>query len=143
MYKAAWKLVTKWLRNPTSGNFLHVSPDSSYVFSCVTNCFLSFFGYFPCFRWFFFLFPILGLTDTPALVASAIDDVSQSELLIVENEIKKSTQVKRTRHHQCPRKNQNRLEDMLWCMESKLPKNVSIKFIQSILFLEHPSRIQN
>ena len=32
--------------------------------------------------------------DTPALVASATDDVSQSELLIVENE-KKSTQVKK------------------------------------------------
>ena len=33
-------------------------------------------------------------TDTPAFVASATDDVSQSEMLIVENEIKKSTQVK-------------------------------------------------
>ena len=32
--------------------------------------------------------------DTPAFVASATDDVSQSEMLIVENEIKKSTQVK-------------------------------------------------
>ena len=32
--------------------------------------------------------------DTPAYVASVTDDVSQSELLIVENEIKKSTQVK-------------------------------------------------
>ena len=32
--------------------------------------------------------------DTPALAASATDDVSQSELLIVENE-KKSTQVKK------------------------------------------------
>ena len=34
--------------------------------------------------------------DTPALVASATDEVSQSELLIVENEIKKSTQVKKS-----------------------------------------------
>ena len=33
-------------------------------------------------------------TDIPAFVASATDDVSQSEMLIVENEIKKSTQVK-------------------------------------------------
>ena len=31
-------------------------------------------------------------TDAPALVASATDDVSQSELVMVENEIKKSTQ---------------------------------------------------
>ena len=35
--------------------------------------------------------------DTPALVAGATDDMSQSELLIVENEIKKSTQVKKSR----------------------------------------------
>ena len=35
--------------------------------------------------------------DTPALVASATDDVSQSELLIVENETKKLTQVKKNR----------------------------------------------
>ena len=45
--------------------------------------------------------------DTPALVASATDDVSQSKLLIVENEIRKSTQIKKL-HHQCPRKDQNR-----------------------------------
>ena len=45
--------------------------------------------------------------DTPALVASATDDVPQSELLIVENEVKKSTQVKNKLHHQCPRKDQN------------------------------------
>ena len=45
--------------------------------------------------------------DTPALVASATDDMSDSELLIVENKIKKSTQVKKN-HHQCPRKYQNR-----------------------------------
>ena len=35
--------------------------------------------------------------DTPALAASDIDDVSQSELLIVDNEIKKSTEVKKNR----------------------------------------------
>ena len=34
-------------------------------------------------------------TDAPALVASATDDVSQSELMMVENEIKKSTQVRK------------------------------------------------
>ena len=35
--------------------------------------------------------------DTLAYVASVTDDVSQSELLVVENEIKKSTQVKWTK----------------------------------------------
>ena len=34
-------------------------------------------------------------TDAPALVASATDDVSQSELMMIENEIKKSTQVRK------------------------------------------------
>ena len=34
-------------------------------------------------------------TDAPALVASATDDVSQSELMTVDNEIKKSTQVRK------------------------------------------------
>ena len=33
--------------------------------------------------------------NAPALVASATDDVSQSELMMVENEIKKSTQVRK------------------------------------------------
>ena len=47
-------------------------------------------------------------SDTPALVASATDDVSQSELLIVENEIKKIDSGKKTPHHQYPRKDQSR-----------------------------------
>ena len=34
-------------------------------------------------------------TDAPALAASATDDVSQSELMMVENEIKKSTQFRK------------------------------------------------
>ena len=34
-------------------------------------------------------------TDVPALVASATDDVSQSELMMVQNEIKKLTQVRK------------------------------------------------
>ena len=45
--------------------------------------------------------------DTPALVAKVTDNTSQSELLIVENEIKKLTQVKKG-YHQCPQKDQNR-----------------------------------
>ena len=46
-------------------------------------------------------------TDALALVASATDDVSQSELMMVENEIKKSTQV-RKHYNNCPRNNQKR-----------------------------------
>ena len=50
--------------------------------------------------------------DTSALVTSATDDVSQLELLIVENEKKKKKKKKSTKvkkpHHQCPRKDQNR-----------------------------------
>ena len=34
-------------------------------------------------------------TDAPALVASATDDVSQSELMVVENQMKKSAQVRK------------------------------------------------
>ena len=64
MYETAWKLVTKWLRNRPSDNFLPVSPIFPYVFSCFTYCFPSSFGYFTCFSWCFSLFPILGLTVT-------------------------------------------------------------------------------
>ena len=51
--KAAWKLATKWLRNPPSGYSLHVSLIPPYVSSCFTYCFPSFFGHFPCFSSFF------------------------------------------------------------------------------------------
>ena len=34
-------------------------------------------------------------TDAPAYVASATDDVSQSKLMMIENEIKKPTQVRK------------------------------------------------
>ena len=34
-------------------------------------------------------------TDAPALSGSATDDVSQSELIMVENEIKNSTEVRK------------------------------------------------
>ena len=36
-----------------------------------------------------------GRKETEALVASATEDVSQSELMMVENEIKNSTQVRK------------------------------------------------
>ena len=32
MYEAAWILVTKWLRNPGSGNSLRVSPPFPHTF---------------------------------------------------------------------------------------------------------------
>ena len=51
--------------------------------------------------------------DTPALVASAIDEVSPSELLIVENEIKKSTQIKKTASPMSQKRSKRRLEHML------------------------------
>ena len=62
MYQASWKLVTKWPRNPPSGNSLHVSSILPHVFTCFNFCFPSFFGYFPCLPWCFSLFFILGLT---------------------------------------------------------------------------------
>ena len=45
--------------------------------------------------------------DTPALVASAADDVSPSELLIVENKIQNINPSKKPAS-QCPKKDQNR-----------------------------------
>ena len=41
------------------------------------------------------------------------------------------------------KRSKERLEHMLWFMEPKLHSNFSIKLIQSILFLEHPSTIGN
>ena len=54
MHEAAWKLVTKWLRNPPSSISLHfisvyVSPISPYVSSCFTYWLRSFFLVFPMF----------------------------------------------------------------------------------------------
>lgn len=62
MYDAASKLVSKWLRNPLGGNFLHVSPISPYVSSCFTYCFPNFFWYLAFFPWCFSQFTILDLT---------------------------------------------------------------------------------
>ena len=41
-------------------------------------------------------------TDAPALVASAADNVSQSKLIMVEIEIKKSPQVRKHHHKIVP-----------------------------------------
>ena len=67
MYEATWKLMNKWLINLPIVNFLHVSPISPYVSSCLTYCFPSIFRCFPCFLWCFLLFPILGFMASSAL----------------------------------------------------------------------------
>ena len=54
MYKATWKLVTNWLRNPRSTNSLHVS----YHFSIH---FFMFHLLFPPFLWVFPMFPLVFL----------------------------------------------------------------------------------
>ena len=46
IYQASWKLVTKWPRNPPSGNSLHVSSILPHVFTFFNFYFPSFFGYF-------------------------------------------------------------------------------------------------
>lgn len=52
MHETAWKLVTKWLQNPPSGNYQHVFPH-------LPICLLMFHLLFPqCFS----LFSFLGLT---------------------------------------------------------------------------------
>ena len=64
MHETAWKLVTKWLRNPPSGNYLHVSPIYPYVSSCFIYCFPSFFCVFPMFPLVFLPVFFLGLTHS-------------------------------------------------------------------------------
>ena len=79
--KAAWKLVTKWFINPLSRKSLNVFPISSYVSSCFTYCFPSFFGYFPCFRRCFSLIPILSLKVDDFIVFCI---VSKTRILLTE-----------------------------------------------------------
>ena len=71
--------------------------------------------------------------DIPAFAAGTTD-VSQSKLLIVENEIKKPTQIKKTASPISQKKSKLRLGHMLCFMEPKLHANISITFIQKILF---------
>ena len=47
-------------------------------------------------------------TDATALVASATDEVSQSELMMVENEIEKINTSQKALQQNCSRNNQNR-----------------------------------
>ena len=71
--------------------------------------------------------------DIPGFAAGNTD-VSQSKLLIVENEIKKPTQIKKTASPISQKKSKQRLGHMLCFMEPKLHANISITFIQKILF---------
>ena len=71
-------------------------------------------------------------------------DVLKSELITVENEIKKiDPSKKKTEPPMSLKISKERLEHMLWFMEPKLHSNFSLKLIQSILFLEHPITIGN
>ena len=82
-------------------------------------------------------------TDAPAFVASATDDVSQSELMMVENEIKKSTQVSKHYNKIVPETIKERLGNMRYFMEPRQQLSDSIRFIQCTLLLELPSTTGN
>ena len=77
-------------------------------------------------------------TDAPALVSSATDDVSKSELMMVENEIKKSIQVRKHYSEIVPETIKRGLGNMHYFMEPKQKLSDSIRFIQSTLPLELP-----
>ena len=72
-------------------------------------------------------------TDAPALVANATDDVSRSELMMVENEIKKINTSIITKLSQ--KQSKERLGNMLYFMEPKQQLSNSIRVIQSTLSL--------
>ena len=78
-------------------------------------------------------------TDAPALVASATDDVSQSELMMVENEIKNQHKSESIITKLSQKQSKERLGNMQYFIEPKQQLNDSIKFIQSIRSLELPS----
>ena len=82
-------------------------------------------------------------TDAPALVESATDDVSQSEMMVVENKmVEKSTQVSIiTKLSQ--NQSKERLRNMHYFMEPKQQLSDSIRFIQTTLLLELPSTTGN
>ena len=77
-------------------------------------------------------------TDAPALVASATDDVSQSELMMVDNDKSKSIITKLSQ-----KQSKERLGNMHYFMEPKQQLSDSIRFIQSTLSLELPSTTGN
>ena len=82
-------------------------------------------------------------TNAAALVLSATDDVSQTELMVVENEIKKLTQIRKHYNKIVPETMKERLGNMHYFMETKQQLSDSIRFIQSTLSLELPSTTGN
>ena len=79
-------------------------------------------------------------TDAPALVASVTDNVSQSELMMVENETKKNQHKSESIITKLSQKqSKERLGNMHYFMEAKQQLSDSISFIQSTLSLELPS----
>ena len=82
-------------------------------------------------------------TDAPALVASATDDVSQSELMMVENEIKNQHKSESIITKLSQKQSKERLGNMHYFMEPKQQLSDSIRFIQSTLSLELPSTTGN
>ena len=77
-------------------------------------------------------------TDAPALVASATDDVSQSEMMMVEKSTQVSIITKLSQNQ-----SKERLGNMRYFMEPKQQLSNSIRFIQSTLLLELPSTTGN
>ena len=82
-------------------------------------------------------------TDALALVASATDDVSQSELMMVENEIKNQHKSESIITKVSKKQSKERLTNMHYFMEPKQQLSDSTRFIQSALSLELPSTTGN
>ena len=75
-------------------------------------------------------------TDAPALVTSATEDVSQSELIMVENEIKKNQhQSESIITKLSSKQSKERLGNMHYFMEPEQQLSDSTGFIQSTLSL--------
>ena len=68
-------------------------------------------------------------TDAPAYVANATDDVSQSELMMVENEIKNQHKPESIITKLSQKKSKERLRNMHNFMELKQQLGDSIRFI--------------
>ena len=83
-------------------------------------------------------------SDAPALVASETGDASQSEPMMVENEIKKNQHKSKSIITKLSQKqSKERLGNMHYFMEPKQQLSDSIRFIQSTLSLELPSTTGN
>ena len=82
-------------------------------------------------------------TDAPALVANATEDVSQSELMMAENEIKIQHKSESIITKLSQKQSKKRLGNMHYFMETKQQLSDSIRFIQSTLSLQLQSTTRN